>query len=172
MGERSDLPRLYISVDPSKLSRCRWCGTSESEEWVHGEIGTYCSDRCKKAARVKSPLAIICFSMVGLLATVGIFALGGPADGMVALLVMIFAGCIVCYECQESNDAVSQVPEGSRKSKALDEISMLKTIMTHLECPNCDGNIEVDTIEEDQVYHCGYCGASGIVEITFTKGKR
>ena len=168
MGEKSDLTRLYIAVDPSKLARCRWCGTLESEKWVHGEIGTYCSDTCKKAAGIKSPLAAICFCAVGLLGTVGIFALGGPADGMAALLIMIIAGCLVFYDCQGSTNAASQVPEGSRKSKELDEISLLKAILTHLECPNCDGNIDVDTIEADQIYHCGYCGASGIVEVTFT----
>lgn len=48
---RESLP-IYITVDPTKILRCKWCGVVESEEWQHTRYGVYCSQDCFYADQV------------------------------------------------------------------------------------------------------------------------
>ncbi len=168
MEERSDLPHMYIAVDPSKLMRCDWCGTLESENWIRYENGVYCSATCKSAVDsiVTPGLVLLCVVPIFLVAV--ITAITSSIEGMAFLLVMLFAGIFCLCFYLEGKKSAALVPQSSRRTEIQDDISLLKAIMTHIECPNCDGNIDIDEIGKDQIYHCGYCGASGVVEITFT----
>ncbi len=171
MGERSELHRLYIAVDPSKIVRCGWCGSVESEKWVHNQGGTFCSSTCLNAASADTSGRVLCACMfLPILALITIVLVGG-LETIVYLILSFVAVSIVGYGYIQGRNATSKVAKDSRKTETLDDISLLKTLLTHVECPNCDGNIDLADVGEDQIYHCGYCGASGIIEIAFT-GKR
>ncbi len=171
MGERSELPRLYIAVDPSKLVRCSWCGSLESEDWEHAQIGTFCSKSCLNAAEsTRGGSLFACFWIVLMIAIY--FSIGGAylftnMALMVCIIGLMVLGLCFLVKHRKGMDSASKIPKDSRRKESLDDITLLKTIMTHFECPNCDANIDVADIKADQVFHCGYCNASGIVEITF-----
>ncbi|MFW9975011.1 MAG: hypothetical protein ACFFDQ_07100 [Candidatus Thorarchaeota archaeon] len=171
MGERTDPPRLYIVVDPSKLVRCEWCGSLESKGWIYNERGTFCSNICVSASKSKSviPVVIYCAVMIALLLFYS--SVGEQSLTWFFLIFTLIGTLCLLYERWDSSISADYVPRNSRRTESLYNTSLLKTMLTHVECPNCDGNIDIAKIGEDQIYHCGYCGASGIVEITFT-GKK
>jgi DNA-directed RNA polymerase subunit RPC12/RpoP len=47
------------------------------------------------------------------------------------------------------------------------EVSVLRSISPPVECPNCDGLIDLANVGEEVVYNCQYCGASGVLELKF-----
>jgi DNA-directed RNA polymerase subunit RPC12/RpoP len=44
---------------------------------------------------------------------------------------------------------------------------MLRRISGSLQCPKCDANVNMEEIDEDMVYTCGYCGATGLIKIDY-----
>jgi hypothetical protein len=75
----------------------------------------------------------------------------------------------VYNEWKRVNQFKQEVPEGSRFNGASSNLALLRAIPHPIECPNCDGNIDLSTVKEDMIYHCEYCGASGKVEILKTE---
>jgi ribosomal protein S27AE len=96
------------------------------------------------------------------------FVLVGGLESIVYLMLSFVAVAFAGYGYIQGKKAISKVAKDSKISEVHDDISLLKTMLTHVECPNCDGNIDLAEVGEDRIYHCGYCGASGIVEITYT----
>jgi len=173
MGERSDLPRLYIAVNPSKLRRCDWCGTIESDNWIQGQYrGNYCNSLCLHARKNKEFREVLVIMVISWLLLTPLLVMTRNAIAAILISFIAIPG-ILCgiYRIRMSEAAIEKVPKDSRRTEVLEDIALLKTMLTHVECPNCDGNIDVNTIESDQIYHCSYCGASGIIEITMT-GKK
>ena len=167
MGERSDLPRLYVAVNPSKLVRCTWCGTLESVRWEHTKGGTFCSDTCQKAAEISTEcVQCQCFCSIIMIV---ICSVVGIEFGIIVSSFLVPIGVLMLLEDRRGKQAALKVPKNSRRKYGLDEFSVLKTIVKHVECPNCDGIIDLTKIEADRIYHCGYCGATGIVEIAHTR---
>ena len=62
-----------------------------------------------------------------------------------------------------------EIPKGSRRDIGVSEFSLLQRVSAPVECPNCDANLDLSEIKENMVYHCKYCGASGIIEIVAMK---
>ncbi|MFW9806649.1 MAG: hypothetical protein ACFFFK_07970 [Candidatus Thorarchaeota archaeon] len=166
MGEKSQLQHLVVAVDSSKLARCTWCGTLESNHWINGKHGMYCSKACKSATVSEAgfvPLLFIC--QIGLIAIGFMYSI---EIGLVFGVFLIPVGILSLNEFKQGVESAHRIPRGSRRTENVDDIKVLKTILKHVECPNCDGNIDLTTVGQDHIYHCGYCGASGIVEIAFT----
>ena len=89
--------------------------------------------------------------------------------GLTFSVFMVPIGILILFDFRNGRKYAMKIPKGSRGKEGLDDISVLKTILKHAECPNCDGNIDLSGVEEDRIYHCGYCGATGIVEIVHTQ---
>jgi len=60
-----------------------------------------------------------------------------------------------------------EIPKGSESHTGVSEVSLLQRFSAPIECPNCDGNIDLDSIGEDMVYYCRYCGANGVIDLKF-----
>jgi hypothetical protein len=166
MGERSDLPRLYIVVDPSKSMRCSWCGTFQSHQWQHSKGGTFCSKSCQTAAIASNdPIECLCCCQIVMMVIGFIISI---EVGVVISVFFVPVGILMQLEYMQGKKAALKVPKNSRRKYGLDDFSVLKTILKHAECPNCDGNIDLTEIEADRIYRCRYCGATGVVEIVHT----
>lgn len=63
-----------------------------------------------------------------------------------------------------------EIPKGSRKTEGrVSELALLRSVTSSVSCPTCDASIDLSDIREDKLYHCDYCGASGIVELLKTE---
>jgi len=60
LKERGESLPIYIAVDATKIARCKWCGSAESEEWIPAQQGLYCSGDCSQAANAGGLLVIYC----------------------------------------------------------------------------------------------------------------
>lgn len=177
MAKEKDLPRIHIILDASKTKRCDWCGSPQSDRWLTHREGTFCSNSCIKAASSENRCVTVLItgftSMFFFWAWVWFLIERPwvPADFIIisvgvtiVFLVPLFAKTIVEFA---DHKIALKIPRGSRRHIGVSQFSLLKRISTPMECPNCDGNIDLDAVHKDMVYTCQYCGASGIIEIKF-----
>lgn len=167
MGERRDLPRLYIAVNPSKLVRCNWCDTVESIRWEHSRSGTFCSTSCQKASEASNE----CVKWIGFcnIAMMVFFFMIGIEYGVTIGIFVVPVVFWMLRDYRHGKEHALKVPKSSRRKVGLDNFSVVKTMLKHVECPNCDGNIDLSRIGADRIYHCGYCGATGVIKIVFRR---
>ena len=168
-----ELPRLHIIVDSSKVIRCKWCGTTQSEHWLSTEYGSFfCSTTCAKAFGSEkywwclTPLVFIIplFGVIFFLASGREQQYVGSVGLLTCGILLLMAWCTY-----EDRHYAKDVPYNSRKDEESLDVSLLKAVASNIECPNCDGNIDLSKVTEDMVYHCEYCGADGIIEIVKKK---
>lgn len=169
----NELPRLHILVDASKVVRCKWCGTTQSEKWIPTEPGSFfCSYVCVKAYghdrywMILTPL--ICLIPL----FVGVFLLASDSEkGFVGFVGLLTCGITLsmAWCTYEDREYAKDVPQNSRLNEGLSDLSLLKTITSHAVCPNCDGNLDLSKVTQDMVYDCEYCGASGKIEVVKMK---
>jgi hypothetical protein len=165
--------RIYIAVDPTKVSRCKWCGTTESRSlmgWRGSNWGgVYCSTACSLADYANRTLLIYPI-LVALVSFV--FMRGFPISLDAYLIgIAIFAvlfSPLICF------GGVGQyyrrnIPKGSRRNDVSLDTALLQVMPSTVLCPRCDANIDVTKVGEDKVYTCDYCGASGTIEIVKTR---
>ena len=171
---KDELPRLHIFVDGSKVVRCKWCGTTQSEKWIPAGFGDfYCSDNCKRAAEWNPEGYGFCtFGFTLLLFLVIIFT-GLPWEillpGILIMSPLFILLPVIMYFRKPPEDYKEKVPKNSRWNEGLSDLSLLKTITSHAVCPNCDGNLDLSKVTQDMVYACEYCGASGKIEVVKMK---
>ncbi|TFF96775.1 hypothetical protein EU546_00730 [Candidatus Thorarchaeota archaeon] len=153
--------KLYVAADLSRVQRCAWCGSMESDGWR----GRFCSRTCEIASSRNggigfspvSVLVMIPLWVVGKYQSLGIMILFSTASfGMVSISVL--AGKVT--------------PKQSRKQLLTVRDVYLRGLLSVAECPNCDGRIDLSHVGEDGVYQCDYCGSEGIVEIQHRKRSR
>ena len=157
-GERSD--NIYVVADSSKIARCAWCGAIESENWIAGNWSLFCSEGCSLAAG--APIAVsvfILFAFASLLSR----ALW-PMDGSVFLVPLMLGLPFLCCSLPGLNHRRS-VPKDSRANEIPLDTALLTTVATSVVCPRCDAELDVRSIGKDRVYACGYCGATGTINI-------
>ncbi|NHJ14415.1 MAG: hypothetical protein EAX95_12120 [Candidatus Thorarchaeota archaeon] len=164
MTAKKDAPKLYIAVDASKLARCAWCGTSESQEWLSAETGVFCSVECARARYIDTVLCIIGTAFV--IAPLTLLTFFAPLAPIILILTYP-----ALKEWRRIRRYKKDVAEGSRRKDDSIDLSLLHALPTAVTCPSCDGNINLFTVKEDMIYHCEYCGVSGKVEILKTKSK-
>jgi hypothetical protein len=166
--------RIHIILDAAKVNRCSWCGIPISDEWVVGRDGSFCSQDClnKSWNEKRSNLFNVC-GWLAILQTLVfpafLLIVGLQFLPFVAISILIMILVLVCLhqfirENLEISDKIDR-PKDSRRNIGISEVSLLRSISNPVECPNCDGLIDLANIGEDMVYHCQYCGASGVLEI-------
>lgn len=170
VGKRDDISRLRIFVDASRVPRCKWCGISQSYTWKTTKEGVYCSDSCMKVDMHVTNrwcwFPIFLFFVISALIGNSIDSsgiLGSFSTVMIPLTICLFIVDLppLAYK--------TKVPRNSRVNEGLLNLSLLKTITSHIKCPNCDGHIDLSNVKKDMVYHCDYCGADGIIELVKMK---
>jgi hypothetical protein len=172
-----DSPNLYVAVDASKSARCDWCGTLESESWTHTKMNIYCSKDCYNASTANQQMAFgCCFFMSGPAFILEAVVISNVHPEFMAFAVgwfFLFSIPFLAYGYYNYRRGLSHAkttPRDSKYSESSSDLTFLRTLSQHVECPNCDGNIDLSEVQEDMIYHCEYCGASGKVEILQTNG--
>jgi hypothetical protein len=178
MGERSDLPRLIVTVDPKLLKQCKWCGgavgtggmrvTSHFLIWTRSR--TFCSKTCLTANKSLSPFGP-CFFIITLLCTVLLIINGYLIEAVSFIVIFNLLGICYLREFFKGRDAASQIPRNSRRNETLDDTAMLYATTTDVFCPNCNCNIDLDEVGADLVYRCEYCGVTGFIELVYLNDK-
>jgi hypothetical protein len=75
------------------------------------------------------------------------------------------AGLVISINYYLDQRHIARTLKGSRRNIGISEVSLLRKISAPIECPNCDGIINLENVSEDMVYTCQYCGANGIIDI-------
>lgn len=164
--DKDDLPRLRILVDASRVLRCKWCGISQSDTWKTTENGVYCSDSCMKVDMhmTRSYWFYCMFLFFVIFVPIGSRIDPSGLLGWLSIIMIPLTICCFIVGLPPSNYK-EEVPRNSRVNEESLNVSLLKTVASHIECPNCDGNIDLSKVKEDMIYHCDYCGADGIIEL-------
>ncbi len=163
-GERSD--NIYVVVDSSKVARCKWCGITESEKWIPGQNGLFCSRGCSYASTGLQGLFMFIFSIAFSLFFVGLGTMIGSAGPAVfPSLVFLSFALLSLFVYVQGVTHRSSMPKNSRADDVPLDTALLRTVSASVNCPRCDANLDLRKIGEDRVFMCGYCGATGTVRI-------
>ena len=179
MTTDKDSPQLFVAVDASKVARCNWCGTLQSDNWKEIRTGIYCSNGCADASNNQRLLASICIAIVAAPIVLLLPVPTGLFTAMQRPMIFTFVGVLVfpffviliyglVSEYRRVRIYKNEVPKASRMDEGIEELVLVRSAK-HVECPNCDGNIDLSKVKADMIYHCEYCGASGKVEILKTE---
>ena len=167
MTDTQESLRIYIAVDPTKVARCKWCGRTEAEGWLGSHAGIYCSNECSLAEYANRTLLgflimIIVFPVLILRVPMNLydFALG-------SVISMVLFSPLLCFSAAGWNQR-KRTPKDSQRDDVSIELTMLRALSSAVLCPRCDANIDVTRVDEDRVYTCDYCGASGTIEVVQT----
>ena len=168
MTDNKESLRIYIAVDPTKVSRCKWCGTTQSEKWKGNQYGAiFCSTECSLANYANRTLVFYPLLVFApLILSIGKPIFLGAFLGALALFALLwspllFFGGAGLYQRR-------RIPKDSRRDDIPIDVAMLKAMSSTVLCPRCDANIDVSKVGKDMTYTCEYCGASGKVEIMNT----
>ena len=168
MVEKKDLDRIHIVLDASKAHRCTWCGSPQSNKWITDPSGVYCSTECVRAASSKQLRTMVALTCCYTILAVLMFAIGNPIVVAVSLGSLFILYGIIGKLFLDTRFAQA-IPEGSRSQIGVSEVSLLQRISNPVECPNCDGNIDLSKVDVDMIYTCQYCGATGVLDIKLLK---
>jgi uncharacterized paraquat-inducible protein A len=168
--------RIHIILDAGKVNRCSWCGSPVSEHWISSEGGPFCSKECEKEWLNERNSCTFCFSAfltLLFLLLIPAFWLSDSSYIDNTLRFQVIASCSVAVvilsiftisSFRDYNRTPNRLKD-SQRNVGTSKASLLRSISTPVECPNCDALIDLTNIGEDMVYHCQYCGANGIIEI-------
>ncbi|MHA2378979.1 MAG: hypothetical protein ACXADO_08605 [Candidatus Thorarchaeota archaeon] len=153
----SEADRRYIAVDKTRVVRCKWCGGTESSNWIIEPGGPWCSWDCEQAQKrewgIPAEPFIVCCSLL-VLASLFLIFLQRP-EPLVFLVTILFVSFLCFFtivwfwEIRGSEDAKKRVPRDSRR---LDRVFNHKLFA----CGYCAGALEVTT--GATTAECSYCG--------------
>ncbi len=170
MSRKSTSEPIRVLVDASKASKCDWCGTFESYSWQRTNYGgSFCSWQCKTAfERDRGKNLGACLLFIGLPLALVLMTNPETFAGGVGLAWIAAAGGLpLAYVYIAGGRARKKVPKGSQRPGQQSEYALMRSMSGPMKCPNCDGNIDLSAVSPDMVYHCGYCGASGRVQMIY-----
>jgi hypothetical protein len=179
MKEDTGSLKLYVTVDSSKVFRFDWCGTLASEKWIHGYgKRALCSKDCGKASAAivwdRSKRMCMCILMVAPFYLIFLL-LYDPFLLQFLFPYLIFAslmGILMIYGIRDIIQMREKIPEWSRYNQGMASLLQPDNASLFAECPSCRGSINLSDVQDDMVYHCESCGASGVVEIPGIGAKR
>ncbi len=170
MDEKHD----YVTVDKDRVTRCLWCGTVESKDWIktgRTDIsGFYCSKRCELADVVNyRRRGVIACPICGIFSiafgiAISSFAIDWAMFFVVMGGIMLISSLFCIEDYQIGLHYRKIVPRGSRRDNRSLEILVLKQAQTIASCPRCGGNIDLNQIGSNRIFTCPYCGVEGILE--------
>ena len=159
----------YIAVDKDEVMRCNWCGTAESEHWVHKDEGrgVYCSYECRTADEYNSALCTtILFPIlwIAIVLTMEYFVPESSWSTDIFTLAIVLGLTFTAFVCcplscsltqlSDSRNARKAVARGSRRfDRVFDE--------RYLKCMNCGAPIDVEGGKTS--VDCSYCGVENRV---------
>lgn len=164
--DSDDNPRLRVLIDASKTVRCKWCGTTQSDDWKITGLGVYCSKKCFTAHNSQDiePITIVC--ILGVFFGVNLVTFSIDANfGVLVFAILCFLLWYYASGYFENEDYKQEVPRNSRQDNGSIDVSLLRMTSSNITCPHCDASVDISHLEDDLVYYCNYCGASGLVEI-------
>jgi hypothetical protein len=171
--EKKDQSKIHIILDAAKVNRCIWCGSAQSDKWIHGEEGMLCSEECSKAKQSEnfSFSVFVTFFSVPVILMVWFLpdSFDGKLLGFVSLIILEIVAIMVLISDYKDRKYALDIPKGSRNHVGVSEVSLLRRFAAPVECPNCDAKIDLTNVGEDLIYHCSYCGANGVVDIEILK---
>jgi hypothetical protein len=147
----------YVAVDKTKVVRCKWCGTAQSDNWILEPGGPWCSWECEESYRhdIGIPAGPFILCCASLLVLPVLFIIGHQPPPFV-LIAGVFFGSWTCFfalvwflEMRESNGTKVKVPKDSRRSDIVAGGELF-------DCGHCGGCLEVTT--NATVTECSYCG--------------
>ena len=172
MSRNNTSKNIHVVIDVEKASKCMWCGTLESKKWNTSREGKiFCSSDCRCAYyHTRSRLIITSSVAVGLPLALIFFLIPGGYGVSVGIALLVGFAVIVNYQIYAKGVVYAQkVKKNSRTRDGETELDLIRQISKPIACPNCDGNIDLSKIKEDRIYHCEYCGATGLVEVIQAK---
>jgi ribosomal protein S27AE len=163
----------FITVEKIRMSRCLWCGTLESQDWIEAgrSPGYYCSRDCARAGnvefrqkriRILKPCGII-LVLVGIV-TIPLFNFDLVFTVITSGISMLGDVVYRTREISKGQEIMSHVPKDSRKDDRPLDLVLLERAKISALCPNCGANLFLAKIGPDRIFKCVYCGAEGIIE--------
>jgi len=111
--------RRLVAVDKSKVTRCQWCGTIESPQWVYTSSNeAYCSKDCFYANKMEmnGVFGLCCGCIIPLfLIFIMVFGNAYPEFILLVLMCWLFSGFSI-YAYYTGKRVRSEVPKQSRQS--------------------------------------------------------
>ena len=172
MAKENNVHRLQLFLEDSKIERCIWCGTQQSDKWIDSPEGLYCSSDCMKASKKQDQkiwramcVLLLVSSVLFYLATTSFFSFDRRFE-TIAFGIAITLDLVMLYlAISQYHKYEPTIARNSRRGFRPTEVSLLRKISEPVECPKCGADIDLTDIGDDMVYHCQYCGANGVVEI-------
>jgi len=116
-GEVIERKRL-VAVDKSKVTRCKWCGTIESSQWMYtSNNNAYCSKDCFSADKLEiNGILGLCFGCVFPLVIVAmiLFGVAVPELLLVLFMSLLLSTCSI-YSFYTGKKVRKEVPKLSRQ---------------------------------------------------------
>ncbi|MHA2118945.1 MAG: hypothetical protein ACW98J_08495 [Candidatus Thorarchaeota archaeon] len=173
MNEETSSPNLYVFVDGSNVVRCDWCETLESEKWIHASVreATLCSEECVKArtsmAWGGNKRGLMCILVLLVLLPFSlVWNSSFPVQFLFPFLIFVgFVEILMIYLIIDIVRTRERIPKGSRHNQGFANLVQIRGVQQYGECPSCNTSINLSTVQEDMVYHCENCDASGVVEV-------
>ena len=165
----NDLPRLTVVIEKTRLHQCAWCGTAYSEKWEFHDSKSYCSHDCMFADLQGDP-SVCCMLILGLV-MIPVSFIFQVYYFLILGLIFLVISLLMFINDRPPEGYTERVPRNSRLDEGIKDIYLLRALPYHVECPNCDANLDISKINEDMIYHCEYCGAEGVVELIKTKSQ-
>ena len=168
MDKERGAERVYIGVDPSRVARCKWCGSAESSHWISFRNSQYCSRDCLRASESYVRLAGSVFCQILVVVMFAYEQFSFPFMGPPPVPLFLSFEMLPIALSLWSLHGVSlrtKIPEGSRMyGKSLNPAA-LKRVAYGTKCPNCGGTLNPRRIGNGMNFTCDYCGTTGIMEL-------
>jgi len=168
MKDTNEPLRIYVAVDSTKVFRCRWCGSAESDAWFETQYGTFCSGECYDASQAYDRISVYSCFLIIFVGSFAVMETLWPGTLIIALPAYLLLSSPYLCCVKESWDSRKRIPRNSRKDTTSLDLSLLKAMTSGVLCPRCSANIDIRKVGKDKVYNCEYCGASGTIELVKT----
>ncbi len=163
----------FITVDKDRMTKCVWCGTLESENWIQAGTrarltGFYCSMDCSLAGGVElQRRSCWIMGIMGLFVFLLSLVTGDVFIKLVSavpVLLLLYLGVAYYRGSMKGLELRKQLPKGSRSDDTSLDLVVLKSARISASCHKCGANLNLAEIGPERIYKCRYCGAEGIIE--------
>ena len=158
MGVGLRREKHYIAVDKKRVMRCKWCGTTESDDWMD----SYCSKTCSVADSLGDELCgAVIFPTLWISAVISLPTYDPQllllsdivyTVEVVGALFVIIALCPLIISVSRVSAARRARKIVPRDSRRIDKVFDKR----YLRCQNCGAPLEM--MDGKTAMKCSYCG--------------